>query len=565
LPFCFIHLFSGSKAKSVINYVDDTITLTNTIANSENAKVIEQIITQSTSSITIENQDNDKIIYNYDQNGNIIEIYNNEVQVASYVYDGFNQLVRENDKPSNKTTVYKYDNNGNILSSMEYDYTVGNLGEVKRSIVYGYSTSEWKDLLETYDNQTITYDANGNPIQYRDGIHLTWTNGRLLANYQSDICDITYKYNYDGLRTSKTINNVSNGTNSITKYYYDKYQLIKEISDNDIIWYLYDIDGLPVGFVEFNGNTYYYEKNIQGDIIKIYDTIGNEVVSYTYDAWGEITSISGNQTLGEKNPFRYRGYYYDKETGFYYVGSRYYDPNTGRFINTDEPSMLALDSYSLLSPNLFAYCINNPVNYHDPDGHSPEAIAVGGSTFAAFCAWLEVIGGANWWNPVGWTIAGILATGVITWAGLSLYNQWKASASSKTKVLSDVNASIKSQKVYYLAYVNSVGELIKVGKAMCFVEALTALGITGATNTLSKVYKYNRGKSSNAQRELQKKSDNWGIYTHDQSAAKALAVVLGAKQGTEEGTPKVHSSGMYGHYHDSTHTFHIWFGGKIVY
>ncbi len=311
------------------------------IANSENAKVIEQIITQSTSSITIENQYNDKIIYNYDQNGNIIEIYNNEVQVASYVYDGFNQLVRENDKPSNKTTVYKYDNNGNILSSTEYDYTVGNLGEVKRSIVYGYSTSEWKDLLETYDNQTITYDANGNPIQYRDGIHLTWTNGRLLANYQSDICDITYKYNYDGLRTSKTINNVSNGTNSITKYYYDKYQLIKEISDNDIIWYLYDIDGLPVGF-EFNGNTYYYEKNIQGDIIKIYDTIGNEVVSYTYDAWGEITSISGNQTLGEKNPFRYRGYYYDKETGFYYVGSRYYDPNTGRFINTDEPEYVGI-------------------------------------------------------------------------------------------------------------------------------------------------------------------------------------------------------------------------------
>ena len=188
------------------------------------------------------------------------------------------------------------------------------------------------------------------------------------------------------------------------------------------------------------------------------------------------------------------------------------------------------------------------------------AIAVSGSTFAAFTAWLTTIGGANFWNPVGWIIAGVLAAGVITWAGVTLYNRWKASASSKTKTLSDVKAKTSNSSVYYLAYVNSKGELIKIGKAMNYSEALAALGVSGAANTLNKVYTYNRGKSSKAQRELERKSSNWGIYTNNQTAAKALAIVFGFA-----GKPEVHGSGMYGHYHDSTHTFHIWYGGKITY
>lgn len=96
---------------------------------------------------------------------------------------------------------------------------------------------------------------------------------------------------------------------------------------------------------------------------------------------------------------------------------------------------------------------------------------------------------------------------------------------------------------------------------MDFVQTLTALGISGATNSISRRYKYNRSKSSSAQRQLERKgSGNWGIYADSQSAAKALAVVFGFS-----GRPEVHASGMYGHYHDSTHTFHIWYGGKISY
>ena len=126
------------------------------------------------------------------------------------------------------------------MSSTEYDYSDSNLREIKDNKSYGYSSSGWKDLLETYDGQTITYDAIGNPLQYRNGIHLTWTNGRMLANYQSDIYNVSYKYNYNGLRTSKSVYDASNGTTLETKYYYDENQLIKESSGSDILWYLYD-------------------------------------------------------------------------------------------------------------------------------------------------------------------------------------------------------------------------------------------------------------------------------------------------------------------------------------
>lgn len=131
-------------------------------------------------------------------------------------------------------------------------------------------------------------------------------------------------------------------------------------------------------------------------------------------------------------------------------------------------------------------------------------------------------------------------------------------AMPKTKKLSDTKAKLPSNKVYYLAYINSRGELVKVGSAMSFVSALGMLGISGATNSLNKRYKYNRHNSSSAQRTLQKSSSNWGIYTKNQANAKALSSVFGWKE-----KPEVHGSGMYGHYHDSTRTFHIWYGGKI--
>ncbi len=129
----------------------------------------------------------------------------------------------------------------------------------------------------------------------------------------------------------------------------------------------------------YNGTEYYYLKNIQGDIIGILDGSGTSVVEYSYDSWGKVIEISGNQELGKRNPFRYRGYYYDEETGFYYVSSRYYDPEVGRFISPDTTDILGADS-DLYDKNLYAYCDNNPVMRKDSSGELWIAAVAAGVT-----------------------------------------------------------------------------------------------------------------------------------------------------------------------------------------
>ena len=120
--------------------------------------------------------------------------------------------------------------------------------------------------------------------------------------------------------------------------------------------------------VTYDGVEYFYLKNAQGDVTGLVNSSGTQVVAYTYDAWGNPLTTTGTMadTLGKLNPFRYRGYFYDTETGLYYLGSRYYNPETGRFINADN----LVDTEDLLGENLFAYCANNPVNHQDPSGHS---------------------------------------------------------------------------------------------------------------------------------------------------------------------------------------------------
>jgi RHS repeat-associated protein len=118
-------------------------------------------------------------------------------------------------------------------------------------------------------------------------------------------------------------------------------------------------------------DTYYFEKNLQGDVVAVYDTNGTKLISYVYDAWGAMGTAYSNgglNTTATKNPFRYRGYYYDSDLELYYLNSRYYDANTGRFINADDTAYLGADGTSL-SYNLFAYCKNNPVMGCDPTGH----------------------------------------------------------------------------------------------------------------------------------------------------------------------------------------------------
>ena len=119
--------------------------------------------------------------------------------------------------------------------------------------------------------------------------------------------------------------------------------------------------------MEYNGTKYAYVKNLQGDVIRIINANGVTVVEYNYDAWGNILSTTGSMasTLGAANPFRYRGYYYDTESGWYYLNSRYYDPLVGRFLNADT---YVSTGQGLSGYNMFAYCLNAPVSRVDTAG-----------------------------------------------------------------------------------------------------------------------------------------------------------------------------------------------------
>jgi RHS repeat-associated protein len=223
-----------------------------------------------------------------------------------------------------------------------------------RTYSYVYD-STWKDKLTGYDGKTITYDAIGNPLTY-DGWTFTWDGGRQLAGLSRPGQTITYKYNDAGIRTEKTVNGIT------TKYHLVDGRVTYETNNSsvsDSIYYTYDAGGNLVS-MNLNGAEYYYIRNGQGDIMVLIDNTGTQVVSYTYDTWGRLLSISGPlaSSVGLKNPYRYRGYRYDEETGLYYLQSRYYNPECGKFINADA---LLGETGDLLGHNLFAYCENNLV------------------------------------------------------------------------------------------------------------------------------------------------------------------------------------------------------------
>ncbi len=183
---------------------------------------------------------------------------------------------------------------------------------------------------------------------------------------------VSFSYDADGLRTKKE----HNGT--VTYYYYIGSQLTDVTQGNTTLHI--DYDSIGPASVKYNGTYYWYLRNAQGDITGIVNSSGTRVVTYSYDAWGNILSTGGSMagTLGALNPLRYRGYVYDSETGLYYLQSRYYDPEICRFINADG---YASTGQGLLGGNAFAYCNNNSVRYFDPTGDLLlEAIIVIGGT-----------------------------------------------------------------------------------------------------------------------------------------------------------------------------------------
>ncbi len=151
-------------------------------------------------------------------------------------------------------------------------------------------------------------------------------------------------------------------------------RILQETDGVTTLTYYYGANGV-IGF-HYNGTDYYYRKNLQGDVIAIYTAVGVLVAEYQYDAWGKVLNIINHNgsNIGSINPFRYRSYYFDQETGLYYVSSRYYDPEVGRFISPDTTDILTATPMGLTDKNLFAYCDNNPVVRVDRGGQFWETV-----------------------------------------------------------------------------------------------------------------------------------------------------------------------------------------------
>ena len=314
----------------------------------------------------------DSLRYTYDKAGNIETVTENGIVVAEYAYDGLNRLIREKSAQFGNIS-YEYDSAGNIVcktvNGTRYEYS--------------YPQSGWKDQMLSFNGELCEYDALGNPTTYR-GRTLAWR-GRRLISYGKDGKQATFTYDPNGVRTSKTVK--ENGVErSGSKYIYDGNNLIAEQRDGEWIYYIYGTDGIA-GF-RYNSTTYLYRKNVQGDITHIYTENGQQVAHYAYDAWGNVKELQPESGISKLNPFRYRGYYYDVETGLYYLQTRYYDPETGRFISSD--SIEYLDPETLGGLNLYAYCGNNPVMNVDPTG----------SKWWEFWKW-------DWKKIGGWVLTGL--------------------------------------------------------------------------------------------------------------------------------------------------------------
>lgn len=308
----------------------------------------------------------DSYFYKYNKLNKITHIYHNNLLEQRYFYDQMNELVREDNFIDNLTTRYKYDTSGNITSKKCYKLNTYDL--IKKNI-YQYNNLQWEDQLTKFNNTEIVYDNIGNPLSLGTNIILNWKNGNELETYNDTINLIKYDYDEIGIRTSKIINGIK------TTYYTEGKKVILEKTGNNVIYYLRDdVDNL-IGF-RYNNELYYYIKDLQDNIIGITDSSHNVKAKYRYDATGNVLAItdengndisSNTNHIANINPFRYRSYYYDKETGLYYLNTRYYNPLWARFLNADKYINANKD---YLGHNLYVYASNDFINNIDEDGTS---------------------------------------------------------------------------------------------------------------------------------------------------------------------------------------------------
>ena len=306
--------------------------------------------------------------YGYDDWGNVSRISRGGKHAPStFEYDAQGQLIKEVNQGQLSIFRYWYDGGGNLTEVRSYPVPESGEEEGDGTVVKKFAyDSTWKDQLAsvTMDGKTrnFTYDANGNLLN--DGKYTySWTKGSLLEKVTGDGLEAVYTYDASGIRTSKKVNGIT------TEYLTAGGSVLSEKKNG--IWqhYLYDGSGQLMA-IRYKGADYYYVRNGLMTITGLVDANGASVVNYFYDNWGNMLNITGSMaaSLGKNNPYRFKGYYYDEETGMYYLKSRYYQPEICRFISADNEDVLIDTHVDLANKNLYLYCDNNPILKADEEG-----------------------------------------------------------------------------------------------------------------------------------------------------------------------------------------------------
>ncbi|MCM1341395.1 MAG: RHS repeat-associated core domain-containing protein [Acetobacter sp.] len=385
----------------------------------------------------------------------------------------------------------------------------------------------------------------------------TWTSGRNLESITDGENEYSYTYDENGIRTSKTVNGV-------TTYYTTKDGVILSQTDGtDTMYFQYDPNGTPLGFT-YNGSQYLHMTNQMGDVIAITDTIGNIMASYIYDEWGNVKNIIKADSrieeqlrLAKANPIRYRGYYCDAETGYYYLQSRYYDPSICRFINVDIPQIAKDNSIGL---NLFTYCNDNPINNSDPSG---------------------MLAGILTASSIGAILLALVAAIGITWALSTIIS--RIDYSFVADMLNSLSSTYKLKyAVIKTLVVTSIRSAYSYAKRIAKTTAKavsTAISIAVADAKVKTIVKNDRrydywvaymshgvlilGSRLSNNSAISRIRKGLNVMSRNQSYAKSAAYIAGGNRKPKG--PEKHGSlgqGYYWHYHiykhsSNSHVFYI--------
>lgn len=465
------------------------------------------------------------IDYSYDNKGNVVSVSSSSHYgiTNTYSYNDFNELSGENNSQFGQIN-YSYDSHGNIL-------TISRLSDSSITTFSYDSFNRLTSITMTVGlNTPVTLTCNGytfgRPTTYK-GISLTWDNLEL-----ADFGNTHFVYDGYGRRKSKTNTSLSR---SVSYLYLENVLLeetvtetINNVQQTDTLRYLYDTNNEVIGF-SMNDNTYLYVKDMFKNVIAITNQAGVEMCQYHYDAYGNFmitASIAGGEILGELNPIRYRSYYYDKETGLYYLKTRYYDPETCRFISMDDVSYL--DPNTINGLNLYCYCLNNPIMYRDENGTISVLLAmilIGAAVGAASYTASEVISYAltkewswSWGQFVGNTIGGAIG-GAFAGIGASSFTVGFITSFSSTVIGLSIESAFEKENysteeiIARGIFSGIIGGLLSVG--MDFIKApIISFGRNSyAAITKSSITKYVHGTIKSVSKKTLAKMFSYTLYS----------------------------------------------------